>query len=821
MPVSRFLLLVVCALAALPLLALVVRWLPELSATSPRPNRRERALLALVVCLGLVCVYGAFVGGGRLFAYRDAGLDTVDVYVPFYVSLVESLRDGTFGAWNFSYGLGASVLSYQSWLLDPFNLLVVPLGLALGTARIGVALLLAQALKVALSAWLFDCLLTRFCETPLARVLGAVTYAFGGFLMLWGQHYWLGSVSVAFVAYLLVLERLMERSGAARVAAVAAGTAICVGWSPYCGFMILVCAALYSLMRLIHRAEGPHVAWQVGAGTLRLLVPVLLGCLIACVTLMPYASYLFGETSRVSSGGSSLLSRAADALTGLVPLGWIPAILSRLLGDGLITSGGGFDASVVVPTESFPYVNCYEFVALGFGALALVLLLQFAHWAATEASRRDRALVAVACVLVVAYLVNEFLPSLLNLFVAPKYRSSFAVAVPVCLAIAVGWERRVQVGRVATGPLVAGVAASLAIVGWSLANTADGRLLCLCYLICVLVGGALLWSLRVGSPRPAAIACTLAVAVGAVVADGFFVTNNRVTSTAETFPAASDDDASTMAALAWISAEDGTLFRVEKTYADWCRYNDALVQGYYGVDAYNSTSDADVVTLFERLWPAAVEADGACQYFLNEPDVLPLLSQLGVRYLLSTTELSAPTLELVSTFDEVRVYRNDAALPLVSGKAGVMGESEANSLDGPEARREALAGCVIVPDEVATGRSGATGGETVTSELVLEGGQVVRGTAQATVDSVAVLAVPYSPDWRVVVDGVEVETFRADYGLVGFALSEGEHSIEARYELPGVGVGLVASGAGLVALGVACALVECRSRCYAAEPSIS
>lgn len=810
-PLSRFLYLAGCAPLAAGLLLLLRSWLGDLTCAAPRVTRRERAALLLVVALGLVVVYAPFLLGSSLFAYRDAGLDTVDAYVPFYLDLLRSLREGTFGAWNFGFGLGASVVSYQSWLLDPFNLLLVPLGLALGDSCLGIALAIVQCAKVLAAGLLFDCLLTRYCETPLARVLGSACYAFSGFVVLWGQHYWLGGVSALLVLELLALERLAERGGAARFVAVAAVTALCVGWSPYCGFMVLLVSAVYMLLRLVHGAGERGVARQVLRGTLRLLAPVACGCLAACVTLVPYALYLFGETARVSSD-ASLLERAAAYATEFVPLGWLPLIASRLLGSALVTAGGEFPAEVAAATELFPFVNAYEFVALGFGPLCLVLLLQFGHWALTEATRRDRALVAVAAALVGLYLVNCFLPALLNIFSSPKYRSAFALAVPVCAAMAVGWERRVQARRVARGPLLAGAALSAAVVAWSAAHTVDGAALCAFYLLCVALGALLLLRGRDGRGGRAALLGACAVVAAGLLADALFVTSNRVACTWDDFPGAGDAHAAgTEEALVWVAAQDGSLYRVEKTYADWGLYNDALVEGYLGVNCYNSTGDGDVAAMFRALWPEAVGAAGASQNYLDASDPLGLTARLGVRYLLSREEQPEP-FELVATFGDVNVYRNDEAWGMLVGRAGAVGESVVAAEATAEGRLALLDGLVAVPDEVAERLPSDAGPQTIEADLALEGGQVVSGTFEASADSVACLQVPYASGWTVLVDGAEVETFRANLGLIGFEVPAGAHRIVARYELPGLGAGAALGAAGVAATAVGAAAVAVSSR---------
>ena len=68
------------------------------------------------------------------------------------------------------------------------------------------------------------------------------------------------------------------------------------------------------------------------------------------------------------------------------------------------------------------------------------------------------------------------------------------------------------------------------------------------------------------------------------------------------------------------------------------------------------------------------------------------------------------------------------------------------------------------------------------------------------------------------VDGAEVETFRADYGFVGFIVPEGEHAVEASFSVAGIGAGCAMTAAGAVGT-IACvvALKE-RSR-HSTQPS--
>lgn len=803
---TRYLFLVPCAVAALLLLLFVRRKLDRLTAPSPCVGALESGTLLLVLGVGFVTIYGSFLLGDTLFAYRDVGLDTVDLYVPFYIDLLDSIREGTFGTWNFGYGLGASVLSYQSWILDPFNVVLVPLGLLLGNECLPLVLVLVQALKIVVAGLLFQRLLTRFCETPLARVMGSSCYAFCGYTLLWGQHYWLGGMCALFALVLLLLERLAARWTPGRFASVALATAVCLGWSPYCGFMIMGCAAIYMLLRLFHLAPQRGVLGFVGRRTLRLLAPVLCGCLMACVTLVPYALYLFGETSRTSAASQgSLLSRAAEFATEFVPLDWIPLLVSRFLGSGLVTSGDAIPDGMLTLTESFPQANVYEFVCMGFGGLSIVLLLQFAHWVWTEASRRDRALIGIAAVLALLYCVNSFLPALLNIFVVPRFRSSFALAVPVCIALAIAWERRVQARRVALAPLVIGVSATIASLVWSAANTVDGMALCVALLGFALVASGLLAALSRVRRWDVPLLGVASLVLASVLADGFFVTNNRVVCTVDDFPGATlKYSGDTEDALAWIAQQDDSLYRVEKTYCDWGLYNDALVQGYLGVSSYNSTLDGEVGELFKLFWPSSVGSGGSSISYLESDDPRSLASLLGVRYLLSREHQPEPY-ELLATFGEINVYRNGSARGILFGSASVVGESEVRSLGTAEERRVALEEGVVVPDEVASNFGSSSDNDTIIADLTLEAGQVVTGTFESSEDSVACLSIPHTAGWHVLVDGREVDTYRVDLGLIGFTAEAGSHTIEAYYSIPGLEMGCAALGIGALSVGVVAA----------------
>ena len=805
MTLANLCILALCGLMALALGAACARRLPALTAPSGQVGRLELAVLAGVLAIGSLAIYGSFLAGRASFAYRDVGLDTVDQYVPFYVNVIESLRSGTFGAWNFEYGLGTPITSCQSWLLDPFNVALLPLGVLLGSSWLSPLLTVVQIMKVAVCGLTFDALLKRYCETPLARVVGASCFAFGGYLLLWGQHYWLGSVYALFPVTVLAFERLMERWSAPRFACCALVTAVFVGWSAYCGFMALLGTAAYCLLRLVRRAHGQHQVRQVAVGTLGLCLPVLCGCLLGGIALVPYARYLLGETSRVSSGAqASLLASALGYLTEFVPLRWVPMLASRLLGSGLIATGTDIPAEVVPATSSFAYVNCYELINLGFGALAIILLAQFVHWALTEASHRDRALVLVATALVVLYCVNDFLPALFNLFVEPKYRSSFVLALPVCLALTVGWERRVQVGRVNLAALAVGTALTAAVLTWSLAVSVNARRLCVAYLLVAAAFVALVLAGRGRASSPGIVMALAGLAVAGSVLDGFYVTQVRATCTSADFPARnSEATADTEEALSWLAQEDPSLYRVEKTYTEWCFFNDSLVEGYSGTNAYNSTTDGDVVAFYRSLWPDALVTSSAYQDFRNDPDGHALISQLGVRYLLSREPIDSGQFTLVNQVGGVYVYRNEGAASMLFSRDVLVGEGTLQSLPSQEARQAAVGRALVVPDEVARQAEGVPNGS-VTSELSQSAPDTVTGTLSADADAVACLLVPHTAGWSVRVDGQPVETFRADLGFIGLRVSAGEHTIEAHYELPGLGEGAALSAGGLALTALCC-----------------
>lgn len=810
MSLSKFPHLIICFIATAALAVYAKRHMTALTRTSSRQTRCERIMLAGIVLIGAAAIYGSLLLGSTRFAYTDRGLDTLEQYVPFYIDLIERLRNGTAGAWNFSYGLGTAMVSYQSWVLDPFNLLLIAMGLALGTERLWFILAFIQVVKIAVAAAVFDNLLKRYCQTPLARVLGAATFGFGGYLLLWGQHYWLGSMHVLFAVIVLCAERLIESLSPSRFLAFALCSAVCMGWSPYCGFMVMLGCAFYCLMRIIAVAEGVKDGVRLVA---RLVLAVACGFLISTVTLLPYATYLATETSRVDGGGTSTGARIVGFVTGFVPMRWIPMLLSRFLGDGLVSCGAPIPDELIPATTSFSDTNCYEFANLGFGAVSLILIGQFLDWAVKDNKGKTRAVILASGALCVLFCVNELLPALFNMLVLPKYRASFVLAVPVCIAMAVAFEKRFAARSVNYPNLIVTGVLSLGITLWSLANSVNARRLCALYVLVLCAVFACLALDRVKGPSAVVPLAVAALAIASTVADGFFITNNRVVCAEDNFPSRyATRTADTQAALDYIASQDADFYRVEKLYDDWTMYSDALVEGYAGVNNYNSSIDDDLAEFYRLVWPDALDGGNTSlqRHCLSQNDD-GLMSLLGVKYLLSKEPVDYPGFTRMTQVGDVTVYRNDNATSVLYATKSTVSESGLEAAGDPATRQAMLEGGIVVPDGQCTGESAGTSASECT-DLQLEGSSSLRGTLSCENSSIACLTVPYTSGWKVTVDGQPVELFRANIGFIGFEVPEGTHVIEARYEVPGLAAGLCVSAAGVVLLLLLCGAIAAKGK---------
>lgn len=820
---ENYLYLGAAGLLACLALAALLRLMPQLTTPSAKRTKPEFAVLATLTALGLFTVYFNFYAEGSAFAYGtgDFGTDTYEQYLPFYVNLIDSIRSGTFSLWNPEFGLGTSTAAVQSWAFDPFNAFLVPFVLAAGNTHLSLGLVLSQSLKVVLSVFLFSHLLTRFCEQPLTRILGALLYGFSGFMMMYGQHYWLGSVYPAFTLSVLLFELFLERASAGRFAALTLTTAYLMAWSPYIAFMVLLFDAFYLLFRIPAvkgRLGAAGFARQVGI----MCLPVFCGGLLAGAGLVPYVLYLVGETARTGSD-ASLVQRVAEGLVGFISPSDFLATLSRMLGSGLVNNGSA-GWGIMEQQGAKVVFDAYEFILLGYSAGAFILLSQFFHWAATEADRRTRALIAAATALVVLFCVNFFLPLLFTGMVRVQYRCSFILNVPIVIACAIGWEKRIAAGKAAQAPLWGAVALTLAVLGWSLANAATSKYAAAFFIAAALASAAVFVLMRLGKVGAnVALALLVACFFSTSVADAFSYTNLRILLQAEDVPGAVEEarDQDTLDALAYLAESDPSLHRVDKTYAEWTPHNDSLIQHFDGASAYDSSPDADVAEFYEKLWPDAVVGGVAwSKSYKEDPDETNVARAVGLKYVLSKEPLDYPWLSLQESFGEVKVYRNEAVGSIAFLATKVVAESDADALASAAERRELIADAVIVPDEVAerfdhdasgveaTDASSAEATEATGSiEVCQEASDRIAGTISCSTTSMVHLAIPHIAGWEVLVDGQPVETFRSDYGFYGFEASAGDHTFEAHFVPRGLHAGVAVSMCGLAAFAACCALL--------------
>lgn len=762
-----------------------------------RKGQKYRRLVSwLELAVGIVVtvhyVFGDFLTGDRLFIYVDIGGDTCQQYYPYYLNCVERIREGSFGAWNWDYGLGTSLVNNISQTLDPFGLLVILGGVVLGADKVASLLLMSQLLKILASAFLCRYYLKLWGVSDRAANIGGYLYGFNGYLMLWGQHYMLGTICVYLPLLLIFIEKLLRGFKVRYVAGLSIVTALSVIYSYYNTYMALLFCGIYCVIRLLD--PNLHLKWKERVKKAGLcLLSVLTGLMMGAVTLFPAAYYLMNSSSRLDSD-TSALSRFLDGfLSGYSPE-QVLQILGRLMSNNLYFING---------ERQTGWSNYYEMPQLCLTIFIYLLLGQLLVQSIKRCKNVKQCLYGILVAAVgVLVILNPGVATAFNGFAYVCARHTFVIMPVAALLTAVEWDRLTVRHEFSLTGLLLGLAASLSIL-WDAYGRATGEVRNYTVVVGILVVFfavmlVLVW--RWQKARRYLLPLLAGCIFCSVCKEAYITNNNRLTAYAWSANVGLISD--TMDAVQYLKEQDDSFYRVDKQYADIAIFGDPLIAGFSSVTEYNATTNRNVQNFYSMLY-SNVKTLGDAQRIIrwdDETAVFPM-SLINVKYILSREELDEPWCQLEHETGNVYIYRNKNAGSVASFYTDTIEQSACAEMEEAE-RRKLLADTLIVEDGHALYHEKDSG--RVELGTFSQDGDTVQGRVTNEKAGYLLLTIPDQEGWSVYVDGERTEPLNGDYGFLAVELKPGDHMVTAEYRIPRLREGIICSVIGILVLSGAC-----------------
>lgn len=262
-------------------------------------NRAEKIYMWLFYCAVLLCsfmVFHSFIFGEHLFAYRDVNDDTFQSYLPAYQLVVNRIKGGTTSLMDMRLGFGDNILTMQMVICDPFAIPLYIIGVLVDERAVAHALVYTHILRIICAAGVCSFFLSSFKLSLHSRYVASFLYAFSAFILGdIGQHY-MFATALVFAALLL---GLVEKTATNRkyLLHLAICVGVCICWSIYFAYMILLTCAVYAIIRWLFCGSLSVVNFAYRF--LPLLFSVVIGVFLSGAVFIPAAHLLFSTSSRM------------------------------------------------------------------------------------------------------------------------------------------------------------------------------------------------------------------------------------------------------------------------------------------------------------------------------------------------------------------------------------------------------------------------------------------------------------------------------------------------------------------------------------------
>lgn len=759
--------------------------LPRSDRLALRRGGATPTLALLVTGFIGVAVLWRFLVGSKLLLFLDLGSDTYLSYYPFYYLLVDHVSQLRLPMWSFQLGMGTSIVTLYQFLYDPFSLLYY----LIGTERLAEALVWVYLLKILCCAW-FTYLYARYLDLePQVRVIASVLYAFNGFLMVWGQHFFFASWTIFLPLLLLAIERFFREGRWGLLCLVCGGLATSIAIF----YQVVIFCAFYVLFRCLwdaslHQRDARFGKLPALAGV------VALGVALTALLWLPQY-HLLSTSPRISASFFARLQEWGARAFEQGPPAYYISALNRLFSNNLEGVGSVFKG----------FFNYYEAIALYGGLLPLLVLPQ----AFVVLPRRAWWVLALGMLCVAAAVAFPMTGMLMNGLQFGSWRWGYGLILFMVLLAALtlhamAVQRRVHVPLLVLTTLV--LIATLVLLCRT-GKTSFGAYARVMLLLAVL-GAVLVWWVRAERrARPFAVLLLCLCVVQFLEHDPSFRKRALVPKQLER--SASYFDGAFKAAQA-LRHQDTSFYRTDKN--PWAvGPNASAIQGYRGLDAYNSLNTPAYFELVRHFELAQIPL--LIQWHsLQRPHLADIAS---VKYHLTKDPTRLPIgAKWLARYDDVDVYERTSALPFGFVYDTYLPQALLAQLPLADQERAMLHAAIVEPD--AQGQLQAldalppTGADASarqarraqTVQWTLLQDDHLAGRIALERGGLLFLSIPFERGWSATVDGRAWPLVRTNIGFSGLHLPAGAHALELSYAPPYWRAGLLISLLSLSTMGV-------------------
>ncbi len=611
-------------------------------------NSRFPVLFVLLPTLAVLSLilYHKYIFDSNLFLFYDIGSDTINVYYPaiyFFVNNFSGLP-----LYSFHHGLGNGYLTALIGnTLNPFNAAF----LLFGTKNLAEGLVYINIIKIILSGLIFYSFLRLLIKDLYTALIFSILFAFNGFIMLWGQHYQFATYMVFFSLLLYSTELYI---GQRRFGLLIVSLVFC-SLSLYLFYQLLLLISIYFIFRLFYNGSSLIDSIKRLLGYYGLVILAFL--LLLFIHLPAINSLINSPRINLSAEKFNVVSNFSD----IQSIRFYITALGRFFANDLTGGAHNFFGW----TENFNIYqgNYYESPQLYSGLLSLLMIPQV-----FRLQDRRRRIACIALVIISLLLITfPIFAKMFNGFQYPMYRWTYGIIVFNLVLASTIFTNFIEGNnlskKILTGTFISFVAVMMLLFLFVFFNFHEHQASFTLKQVLIVISILTLYFIILfnGNKRDATFRLLLFIAVCTeVVLIHYSSTNNRNTVEKNSIPYFD----STIPMIDYIRSTDSSyFFRVDKQYFSQ-RTNDALVQDYYGIKAYNSMNPKSYVDF--------------CQFFgltdgkqirhlpNREPTInrYSLLDLLSVKYLVTKNKLSVKNFNLVNSADDTYLYENTNYKPL-------------------------------------------------------------------------------------------------------------------------------------------------------------